>query len=76
MSWQKEVALLAAIFVLTALGVHPDLLSTPTARFDTLVSQGAYWHPFLFSIAIYLILTFIRYTIHMLRKMVYKFISK
>lgn len=76
MSWRKEVTLLTAIFVLTALGVHPDLLSNPIARLNTLLSQGAYWHPFLFSVAIYLILGFIRYTIHILRRMAQKITTK
>lgn len=76
MNWRKEILLLGAIFVLTALGVHPDLLSDPIARLNTLLSQGAYWHPFLFSLALYLILAFIRYTIHILRKMVQKSTTK
>lgn len=76
MNWRKEMLLLGAIFFLAALGVHPDLLSDPLSRFNTLISQGAYLHPFLFSLTLYLILAFLRYTIHILRTMVYKFIAK
>lgn len=66
MNWRKEIQLLGVIFVLAALGIHPDLLSDPISRFNTLITQGAYWHPLLFSLALYLILAFIRYTIHLL----------
>ncbi len=72
MSWRKEIMLLGAIFVLAALGVHPDLLSDPISRFNALISQGAYWHPFLFSAAIYLILAFLRYIIHIFGIMIHK----
>lgn len=76
MSWRKEILLWGAIFVLAALGVHPDLLSDPIERFNSLISQGAYWHPLLFSLALYLILAFIRYTIHLLGIMIRKIKAK
>lgn len=76
MNWRKEILLLGAIFILMALGVHPDLLSDPIERFNALISQGAYWHPLLFSLALYLILVFIRYTLYILRKTIQKFTTK
>lgn len=76
MSWSKEILLLGTIFALAALGVHPDLLSDPISRFNALISKGAYWHPLLFSLALYLMLACIRYTIHLLGIMVRKIKAK
>jgi len=56
---KKEIIIFIIVFIILALGQHPDLLSTPLERLSQLPTAGAYGigavHPIIFSFIGYLI---------------------
>jgi ABC-type uncharacterized transport system fused permease/ATPase subunit len=68
MRWGKEIALLMTIFVITAMGVHPDLLSTPQNRFYSLIARENYFHPLFYTAIIYLLLGVLRLIVNTIKK--------
>jgi len=57
---KKESLIYLAIFIIGAIVVHPDLLYTPMARFEWVNKRGNYYHPFILSVAVYLLIAAVR----------------
>jgi hypothetical protein len=57
---KKETLYFIAILVVLALLQHPDLLTTPFARFTQIINDGNYFHPFLWTFLIYFIIGILR----------------
>lgn len=60
---KKELLIYSAIVTLSALILHPDLLSEPAARLTTMVERSNYYHPLLFGLGIYLVIGLLRLTV-------------
>ncbi len=52
---KKEFVIYLTILLLSALILHPDLLSDPLKRIEMMSERANYYHPIVFSLAIYLI---------------------
>jgi len=61
---KKELLIYMVIFIILALALHPDLLTSPVERFYALPNSGAYgigaFHPLVFALLGYLILAVFR----------------
>ena len=57
---KKELLIYMVIFIILALALHPDLLTSPVERFYELPNSGAYgigaFHPLVFALLGYLVL--------------------
>ena len=60
------LATLAAIAVL----MHPDLLSDPAGRLTHMSERQNYFHPFLYTFIIYLVLVLLRLTFKGIKKLI------
>ena len=50
---QRELLYFITLLVVLALLQHPDLLSSPMQRIDTMISYKNYFHPFGWTLALY-----------------------
>ena len=57
---KKEGLIYLAIFIIGAIVVHPDLLYTPSTRFEWIIERGNYYHPFILSVVVYLLIGIVR----------------
>ena len=57
---KKELLIYLLTVVVSALVMHPDLLSDPAARFSMMSDRANYYHPFLFGLVPYLIIGLFR----------------
>lgn len=69
----KEIVIYFIILIILAFTMHPDLLSEPIKRLDTMAEMGKYAHPFLYASIFYLVVYGIRKIINKILK---KTISK
>ncbi len=75
LSWRrffvKEIVIFVAILVGLALLWHPDLLTSPIERLNTLLSSRAVsnWHPIIWSAILYFIAGTIRLILAFIRKL-------
>lgn len=53
---KKELLIYLAILILSALILHPDLLTDPLKRIEMMSERANYYHPVVFSLAIYLVI--------------------
>ncbi|WP_345975991.1 hypothetical protein [Sulfurimonas sp. HSL3-7] len=65
---KKELLIYLLTVVVSALIMHPDLLSTPLIRFDTMANRANYYHPFLFGLGVYLMIGIVRLIVVGLKK--------
>lgn len=56
----REGIVYTAVLVLSACLIHPDLLSSPTVRFERMMAGGGYLHPFIYALFLYLLLWIFR----------------
>ncbi len=52
---KKELLIYVVLLILSALVVHPDLLTDPFKRIETMSERANYYHPIVFSLPIYLV---------------------
>ena len=67
---KKELLIYLLTVVISALMIHPDLLSTPLARLEMMTDRANYYHPFLFGLGIYLVIGVIRLIVIGLKKII------
>jgi len=60
---KREILFYLAILFVLALILHSDLLTDPSSRFQLMYKKGNYFHPFLYSFVVYIILLIIRKTL-------------
>jgi hypothetical protein len=72
---KKEVLIYLFILTVGAIIIHPDLLYAPLARFEWINERGNYYHPFVISTGVYLLIGVIRLTIRGIKHL-YKRSSK
>ncbi len=53
---KKELLIYVSIIIFSAIVIHPDLLIDPLKRIGMMSERANYYHPFVFSLAIYLII--------------------
>ncbi|MEA1917853.1 MAG: hypothetical protein U9N42_10075 [Campylobacterota bacterium] len=51
----KEVAIYFLLLIVSAILMHPDLLSEPQARFELMRANSNYSHPFVYALLVYII---------------------
>lgn len=66
---RKELAIYLIVLVLSAMLIHPDLLTSPLKRLDLMSERANYYHPFVFALAPYLVITLLRLLIQGLKKL-------
>lgn len=66
---KKELLIYLSILILSALVLHPDLLTDPLKRIDMMSERANYYHPVLFSLAIYLVVGFGRLIVAGIKKL-------
>jgi len=66
---KKESLIYLVIFIIGAVIVHPDFLYAPLARFEWMNERGNYYHPFVMSIGVYLLVVVIRLTIQGVKRL-------
>lgn len=69
---KKELLIYLLTVVVSALVMHPDLFSTPLARFEMMANRANYYHPFLFGLGVYLIIGIVRLIFAGLKKIIKK----
>jgi hypothetical protein len=69
---RKELLIYLLTVAVSALLVHPDLLSTPLTRLEMMTDRANYYHPFLFGLGVYLIIGIIRLIIAGIKKIMKK----
>ncbi len=57
---QLELLYYFAIVVILAFLQHPDLLSSPLTRFDQMLNAQNYYHPFLWALSLYILISMFR----------------
>lgn len=65
---KKELLIYLLTVVVSALLMHPDLFSTPFARFEMMANRANYYHPLLFGLGVYLVIGIIRLIVVGLKK--------
>jgi len=72
----KEIFIYIILFVVLAFLMHPDLLETPLERFSHMMERGNFFHPFIYSILLYIFLFILRFitrkTVFLFNKLVNK----
>ena len=69
MSLKKEISIYFGLFIISSLVVHNSVwFSHPIEHINALSSQGMPYHPFLYTLIIYLALGFIRLVIKLIKK--------
>jgi len=67
---RKEVLIYLVVVLLSALIIHPDLISDPVARFEKMIARADYYHPLLFGLGIYLFIGAIRLLVKWIKKLI------
>lgn len=67
---KKELLIYLVIILLSALIMHPDLLSDPMARLETMAGRANYYHPLLFGLGIYLLIGAVRLIIKWISRVI------
>ena len=57
---KKELLFYLLIVIVSALIIHPDLLTDPGSRLEMMSDRANYYHPLLFGLAIYLSIALLR----------------
>lgn len=65
---KTELVIYTALLTLLIFLMHPDLLSSPTARLALMQEKGNYIHPLLYTFFVYLIIYFFRFVIGFIMK--------
>jgi len=65
---KKEIVFYLVILFLLAIAKHSDLLSSPVIRFADMQSLGNYFHPFLWSAGVYLVILILRIIVKFVKK--------
>jgi len=67
---KKELLIYLAVLLLSALIIHPDLLSEPAVRFETMIARANYYHPLLFGLGVYLLIGAVRLLVKWIKKVI------
>jgi len=57
---KKELIIYISIIMIFIILGHSDLFTNPSARFELMATRGNYFHPFIYSFAIYSVIFIIR----------------
>lgn len=66
----RETAIYAALLLMLALLMHPDLLTDPAERVRLMSEHSNYLHPLLYAGVLYVLIGIIRLLIHFIRRIV------
>ena len=69
---KKELLLYLLIFIFSALLFHTDLLYAPMERIKWMGERSNYYHPFVFTFTIYLIVGTLRLIMYTIKKLLKK----
>lgn len=67
---KKELLIYLLVILFSALIMHPDLLSDPIVRFETMIGRANYYHPLLFGLGIYLLIGAVRLLVKWIRSII------
>ncbi|QOP40982.1 hypothetical protein FJR03_04175 [Sulfurimonas marina] len=59
----REVGIFISLLIFLAVVIHPDLLSNLSERFSLMYERENYFHPFIYTFIVYLLLSLLRYMV-------------
>ena len=68
----KEILIYIGILLVLAIGVHPDIVTSPIDRFEMMGFAKNYGHPFVWSLASYFLLALFRVLFIVIKRFVTK----
>lgn len=68
----RELTIYITLLVVFALLIHPDLLGDPMSRVAHWIERGNFYHPFVYTFFVYLVLLLLRFFYYLTLSLFYK----